>query len=145
MSIWVSGAAETPLTHITKQRELTASLTALESVPPTHSDHRPHHCSHHIRPRCTLIFTGCVCLCVFNKGLSWEWWSIEEETLSRKCLKEIVHSKNWNCVLFQPHVVLLFKRRQDHAVFFYIYIDRWPNTLYEVQQSGRFLVNNLWI
>ncbi len=74
----------------------------------------------------TLIFTGCVCLCVFNKGLSWEWWSIEEETLSRKGLKEIVK--------------IVFKRRQDHAALFHIYSDRWPKT-----QSGRFVVNNLWI
>lgn len=142
MSQWSS--RNIPHTHHKTERAY--SITYSNGVcASTHSDHRPHHCSHHIRPLCTLIFTGCVCLCVFNKGLSWEWWSIDEETLSRKGLKEIVHSKNENCVSFQPHVVLLFKGRQDHAAFFYIYSDRWPKTLYEVQQSGRFLVNNLWI
>ncbi len=96
----------------------------------------------------TLIFTGCVCLCVFNKGLSWEWWAIEEETLSRKGLKEIVKWKL--CTISASCCSIIQKETRSCCSFPYLQWQmtkntddqkhRWPKT-----QSGRFVVNNLWI
>ncbi len=71
--VWVSGAAETSSTHITRQRELTASLTAMESVLLTHSDHIT---ALSIYGHSTLIFTGCVCLIKGSPG--------NDEPLKRK-------------------------------------------------------------
>ncbi len=64
--VWVSGAAETSSTHITRQRELTASLTAMESVLLTHSDHRPHHCSPYTATLRSSSQAVCVCVCLIK-------------------------------------------------------------------------------